>query len=70
MQCMASDSSDESRAEGFRNWVRRYSEEEQATLLIIVGFVLFIIPEPITSIIGIIVLIIGILTWVSDWLWG
>lgn len=64
------DSDDESRASGFRDWIRRYSEEEQATLLIIVGVILFLIPEPITSIIGIIVLLIGIFTWVSDWIWG
>jgi hypothetical protein len=62
--------SDESRAEGFRNWVRRYSEEEQATLLIIIGFILFVFPEPITSVIGIIVLIVGVATWVADWIWG
>lgn len=65
-----SDSNDESRAEGFRNWVRKYSEEEQASLLIIIGVILFVIPEPITSVIGIIVLILGIATWVADWIWG
>lgn len=64
------DSDDESRAEGFRNWVRRYSEEEQATLLIIIGVILFIIPEPITSVIGIITIILGVATWVADWIWG
>lgn len=67
---MSQDSDDESRAEGFRHWVRRYSEEEQAGLLIIIGVILFFFPEPITSAIGIIVLLIGIGTWVFDWIWG
>lgn len=62
--------SDESRAEGFRNWIRRYSEEEQASLLIIIGFILFVFPEPITSAIGVVVLVLGIATWVADWIWG
>jgi UPF0716 family protein affecting phage T7 exclusion len=62
--------SDESRAEGFRNWVRRYSEEEQASLLIIIGAILFFFPEPITSAVGIVVLILGVATWVADWIWG
>jgi UPF0716 family protein affecting phage T7 exclusion len=65
-----SDEDDQSKSEGFRNWIRRYSEEEQASLLIIIGFILFIIPEPITSIIGIFLMIVGIMTWISDWIWG
>ena len=70
ISCMADNSNDDSRAEGFRHWIRRYSEEEQASLLIIIGFILFIFPEPITSLIGIIVLIVGIATWIADWIWG
>lgn len=67
---MSSDTDNESRAEGFRNWIRKYSEEEQASLLIIIGAILFFFPEPITSVIGIVVLIVGVATWVSDWIWG
>ena len=67
---MSSDTDSESRAEGFRDWIRKYSEEEQASLLIIIGAVLFFFPEPITSVIGIIVLLVGIATWVADWIWG
>lgn len=67
---MSSDTDNESRAEGFRDWIRKYSEEEQASLLIIIGAVLFFFPEPITSAIGIIVLLVGIATWVADWIWG
>ena len=66
---MSNDTDDESRAEGFRNWIRRYSEEEQATLLILIGAILFFFPEPITSAIGIVVLVVGIATWVADWIW-
>lgn len=61
-----SNSDDRSRAKGFRS----YLEEEQAALLILIGAILFFFPEPITSVIGVIVLVIGIATWVSDWIWG
>lgn len=65
-----SESTDESRASDFKNWVKKYSEEEQATLLILVGAVLFLIPEPITSIVGAFMVVLGGLTWFSDWIWG
>ena len=67
---MSNNADDESRAEGFKNWVSRYSEEEQAALLILIGAILFFFPEPITSVIGILVLVVGIATWVVDWIWG
>lgn len=61
---------EDSRADSLKNWVRKYSEEEQATLLIVVGAILFLIPEPITSLIGAIVILVGAVTWFSDWIWG
>ena len=67
---MSNNADDESRAEGFKNWLSRYSEEEQAALLILIGAILFFFPEPITSVIGILVLVVGIATWVADWIWG
>lgn len=54
----------------FKQFVQQYSEEELATILIVVGFVLFIFPTPITSLIGIIVMFLGAVTWFTDWLWG
>lgn len=66
---MAQDTED-SRADSLKNWVRRYSEEEQATLLIVIGAILFLIPEPITSLIGAILVVIGAATWFTDWIWG
>jgi hypothetical protein len=68
---MASSSDSDSNDSGtFKQFVEEYSEEELGTILIVGGFILFIFPEPITSVIGVIVLFLGAVTWFSDWLWG
>ena len=66
---MSSDSDDGSGGT-FKQFTQQYSEEELATILIIVGFILFVFPTPITSLIGIILMFIGAITWFTDWLWG
>jgi uncharacterized membrane protein YphA (DoxX/SURF4 family) len=63
---MSSDSDDGSGT--FKQFVEQYSEEELATILIIVGFVLFFIP--ILNVVGGFMILIGAITWFSDWLWG
>lgn len=63
-----SQETDNSRADSFRNWVSRYAEEEPATLLVVIGAVLFLIPEPITSVVGAIVVLVGAVTWFSGWI--
>lgn len=55
-------------SETFKVFTQKFSEEEIATILIIIGFVLFFIP-PFT-VLGVILIIIGAITWLSDWLWG
>ena len=61
-------SSGESSSGLFAEFVEEYSEEELATILIIAGFVLFFIPG--LQVVGGISILIGAITWFSDWLWG
>lgn len=56
--------------ETFKEFSQEYSEEGLATLLIVTGAILFVFPEPITSVVGIGLLLTGAATWVSDWIWG
>lgn len=42
-------------------------EEVDPTTLIVVGFVLFVIPEPATSTLGVGLMLLGIAWWVSWW---
>ena len=65
--CMTQDDSND---ETFKEFTRSYSEEGLATLLIVIGAILFIFPEPITTVTGVVVLIAGVATWFTDWLWG
>lgn len=44
-----------------------YLQEVEPTLLIAVGFVLFIIPEPATSSIGVGLMLLGIAWWFQEW---
>jgi hypothetical protein len=46
-------------------WTRL--ERLEPTSLIVVGFVLFVIPEPATSTVGIGMMLLGIAWWVSWW---
>lgn len=45
-----------------------YGEEGVAGLLIIVGVVLLFFPEPSTSLFGVLLILIGALVWLADWL--
>lgn len=42
-------------------------EELEPTLLIAVGFVLFVIPEPATSTAGVGLMLLGIVWWLQEW---
>lgn len=44
-----------------------FVEEAEPTLLIAVGFVLFVIPEPATSTLGIGLVLLGIAWWFREW---
>ncbi|WP_201740130.1 hypothetical protein [Salinigranum halophilum] len=44
-----------------------YWDELEPTALIIVGFVLFVIPEPATSTLGIGLMLLGIAWWFYEW---
>jgi hypothetical protein len=44
-----------------------YWDELEPTALIVVGFVLFVIPEPATSTLGIGLMLLGIAWWFYDW---
>lgn len=61
-----SDQSDTS--ETFKQFVEQYSEEELATILIVGGVIMFFIPG--LQFVGALALLIGVMTWFSDWLWG
>ncbi|WP_227377233.1 hypothetical protein [Haladaptatus halobius] len=53
-----------------KKFTQSYSEEGLATLLIVLGTILFVFPEPITSVTGVILLLIGAALWFTDWVWG
>ena len=44
-----------------------YWDELEPTALIIVGFILFVIPEPATSTLGIGLMLLGIAWWFYEW---
>lgn len=43
-------------------------EEGLITLLIVTGAVLFLIPEPATSAVGVLLLFVGAVAWLLDWM--
>lgn len=45
----------------------RHLEEVEPTLLIAIGFVLFVIPEPATSAAGVGLMLLGIAWWLQEW---
>lgn len=68
---MSSDSSQEGSSSLFQQFFRQFSEEGLAGILILGGIIIFLIPVvPIAQIAGIVFLILGIITWFVDWLWG
>ena len=42
-----------------------YMEEVEPTILIALGFILFLIPEPATSTLGVGLMLLGIVWWVQ-----
>lgn len=52
----------------FKQFTERYSEEELATILIAAGAVMLFIPG--LNIIGIAAVVLGVIVWFTDWLWG
>lgn len=49
--------------------VSDYSGEGVAALLMLVGAVLFLFQEPSTSLVGVLLVLVGALTWLVDWVW-
>lgn len=45
----------------------RHLEELEPTLLIVIGFVLFVIPEPATSTAGVGLMLLGLAWWLQEW---
>lgn len=64
---MANQETSSSTVTHFRN---KYSKPGSAALLIIIGAILFVIPEPLTSGLGVIMVLAGIALWFADRLWG
>jgi hypothetical protein len=47
--------------------LRDHVDELEPSVLIAVGFVLFVIPEPATSTMGIGLMLLGIAWWIEKW---
>jgi hypothetical protein len=47
--------------------LRDHVEELEPTVLITIGFLLFVFPEPATSTAGIGLMLLGIAWWVQEW---
>ncbi len=68
---MASDrssSSDQDGSETFKQFFEQYSQEELATILILVGAFMFFVPG--LQFFGALGVLLGVITWFSDWLWN
>ena len=37
---------------------------------VFMGVILFFFPEPVTSMVGIALIVLGVIIWLTDWLWG
>lgn len=44
-----------------------YAYEAGPTLIIVIGFILFVIPEPATSALGVGLMLLGAAYWFYDW---
>lgn len=47
--------------------IQTYIKELEPTVLIGIGFVLFVIPEPATSALGVGLMLLGIAWWFQEW---
>ena len=59
---------DDDNATMFKKFVERYSEEELSTVLIVAGAIMLFVPG--LNIIGIAAVVLGVIVWFTDWLWG
>ena len=62
------DRSDSDNASTFKNFVTQYSEEELSTLLIVAGAIMLFIPG--LQVVAIPAVVLGVIVWFTDWLWG
>lgn len=51
------------RVQGVRETLSTDSDSSLPTYLILAGVLLFVVPEPITSVLGVLVLLVGIVAW-------
>ena len=42
-------------------------DEVEPTILVVLGFILFIIPDPATSTLGVGLMLLGIVWWIQEW---
>lgn len=47
--------------------LRDHLDDAEPTFLIAVGFVLFVIPEPASSALGVGMMLLGIVWWFDEW---
>lgn len=47
--------------------LQEHMESVEPTVLIVVGFLLFVFPEPATSTFGIGLMLLGIAWWIQEW---
>ncbi|HET7323681.1 MAG TPA: hypothetical protein VFJ06_05060 [Halococcus sp.] len=65
------DESDSGSSSGtFRSFEEHYSEEQLAIILIVIGAILFFTVPVFGQVVGVLSIILGIITWFTDWLWG
>jgi hypothetical protein len=60
----------ESSSGTLKSFEEHYADEELSIILFIIGAILFFTVPIFGQVVGIISIIIGILVWFSDWLWG
>lgn len=51
------------RVQGVRETLSTDSDSSVATYLILAGVVLFVLPEPVTSVVGAVLLVVGVIVW-------
>lgn len=70
------DSNDDGGSDGegssgtFRSFAEHYSEEEVSIILFIIGAILFFTVPIFGQVVGVLSIILGIIVWFTDWLWG
>lgn len=66
---MRGDRTTERTTDGSTGWFgRTRAKYGLGGLLVIVGIILFLIPEPATSAVGMTLVVIGALVWLASWL--